>query len=51
MEIVKFNNEPVCISDFETLAKERLPKAVFSYYASAANDKQTLFESTEAFKR
>ncbi|XP_028395423.1 hydroxyacid oxidase 1-like [Dendronephthya gigantea] len=51
MESVTMNNEPICISDFEMLAKERLPKAVFDYYASAANDKQTLFKSTAAFKR
>jgi isopentenyl diphosphate isomerase/L-lactate dehydrogenase-like FMN-dependent dehydrogenase len=47
----ELNHEPVCISDFETFSRRHLPKGAFSYYASAANDMQTLGESTAAFKR
>ncbi len=45
------NNEPICIKDFETLAKERLPSGEFGFYALGANDNQTLGESTAAFNR
>ncbi|XP_028417939.1 peroxisomal (S)-2-hydroxy-acid oxidase GLO1-like [Dendronephthya gigantea] len=51
MESLKLKHEPVCIRDFEIFAKDFLPKAVFDYYASAANDEQTISESTAAFKR
>ncbi|XP_028390625.1 hydroxyacid oxidase 1-like isoform X2 [Dendronephthya gigantea] len=47
----KMNHEPVCVSDFEIFAKEHLQKDAFNYYASGANDMQTVGESTAAFKR
>lgn len=43
--------EPVNISDFEILAKEKLHKHAFDYYSSGANDEITLKENCEAFKR
>ena len=43
--------EPVCIQDFEKYAGAYLPKRAFDYYASGANDEQTIEESKSAFKR
>lgn len=47
----KSHHEPVCVNDFEIIAKERLPKMAFDYYMTAANDEQTYRESTMAFQR
>lgn len=43
--------EPINISDFEILAKEKLHKHAFDYYSSGANDEITLKENCNAFKR
>ncbi|KAJ1962532.1 Hydroxyacid oxidase 2 [Dispira parvispora] len=43
--------QPACIDDFEHLAKARLPKAAWDYYASGANDMETLQDNCEAFRR
>ena len=43
--------EPVCMKDFEDYAKTYMPKREYDYYASGANDQQTLRESKDAFKR
>ena len=42
---------PVNISDFEKLAKEKLPQMAYDYYSSGANDEITLRENIEAYKR
>ena len=42
---------PVSISDFESLAKEKLSQTAFDYYSSGANEEITLRENCEAFKK
>ena len=44
-------SEPVCISDFESHAKEFLPKNAWDYYSSGANEGITLRENRCAFDR
>jgi transposase-like protein len=44
-------SEPVCISDFESHAKEFLPKNAWDYYSSGANEGITLRENRCAFNR
>ncbi|ONM13737.1 Peroxisomal (S)-2-hydroxy-acid oxidase GLO1 [Zea mays] len=39
------------VTEYEKLAKERLPKMVYDYYASGAEDQWTLKENREAFSR
>ncbi|PKU67961.1 peroxisomal (S)-2-hydroxy-acid oxidase [Dendrobium catenatum] len=39
------------VSEYEAAAKEKLPKMVFDYYASGADDQWTLKENREAFSR
>ncbi|XP_020585350.1 peroxisomal (S)-2-hydroxy-acid oxidase-like [Phalaenopsis equestris] len=39
------------VSEYETVAKEKLPKMVFDYYANGADDQWTLKENREAFSR
>ena len=41
----------VCVSDFEEEAKKVLPKAVYDYYRSGADQQQTLEDNTAAFNR
>ncbi|WP_213032123.1 alpha-hydroxy-acid oxidizing protein, partial [Acinetobacter baumannii] len=43
--------EIVNVSDYEAVAKEKLPKMVFDYYASGAEDQWTLHENRKAFER
>jgi hypothetical protein len=43
--------EIVNVSEYEALAKEKLPKMVFDYYASGAEDQWTLQENRRAFER
>ena len=43
--------EPINISDFEILAKEKLDKKAFDYYSSGADEEITLKENCNAFKR
>lgn len=43
--------QPVNISDFENLAKEKLTQMAYDYYSSGANDEITLKENCEAYKR
>lgn len=42
---------PINISDFELLAKEKLPLPAYDYYSSGAHDEITLSENCEAYKR
>ncbi|KFP06070.1 Hydroxyacid oxidase 1, partial [Calypte anna] len=41
----------VCVADFEEYAKKFLPKSVYDYYRSGADDQQTLAENVAAFSR
>ncbi|XP_041031862.1 hydroxyacid oxidase 1 [Carcharodon carcharias] len=43
--------KPVCINDFEQHAKDILPKAVYDYYRSGADEQQTLRDNVAAFSR
>jgi isopentenyl diphosphate isomerase/L-lactate dehydrogenase-like FMN-dependent dehydrogenase len=42
---------PICLRDFEVNAKVVLPRAVWDYYASGANDEETMRDNETAFKR
>lgn len=39
------------VTEFEPIAKEILPKMVYDYYASGAEDQWTLQENRNAFSR
>lgn len=39
------------VMEYEAVAKQKLPKMVFDYYASGAEDQWTLKENREAFSR
>lgn len=41
----------VCVSDYELQAKRLLPKSVFDYYSSGADEQQTLCDNITAFSR
>ncbi|XP_077590278.1 2-Hydroxyacid oxidase 1 isoform X1 [Stigmatopora nigra] len=41
----------VCVSDFEVEARKVLPKAVYDYYSSGAEEQTTLADNVAAFKR
>lgn len=39
------------VMEYKAIAKEKLPKMVFDYYASGAEDQWTLAENRNAFSR
>ena len=39
------------VTEYEAIAKQRLPKLIYDYYASGAEDEWTLQENREAFAR
>uniref|UniRef100_A0A3P8RTT9 (S)-2-hydroxy-acid oxidase n=1 Tax=Amphiprion percula TaxID=161767 RepID=A0A3P8RTT9_AMPPE len=41
----------VCVSDFEEQARKVLPKAVYDYYCSGADEQKTLADNVAAFSR
>ncbi|XP_012310844.2 2-Hydroxyacid oxidase 1 [Aotus nancymaae] len=41
----------VCINDYEQHAKSVLPKSIYDYYRSGANDEETLADNIAAFSR
>jgi 4-hydroxymandelate oxidase len=43
--------QPVNVSDFEAIARERMTPSAFDYYAGGAEDEVTLAENREAFRR
>ena len=45
------NDRMFCLADFEEKAKENLDKRVWDYYASGANQQQSLRDNVEAFSR
>ncbi|RXH86438.1 hypothetical protein DVH24_017491 [Malus domestica] len=46
-EMVEITN----VSEYEAIAKEKLPKMIYDYYASGAEDQWTLKENESAFSR
>lgn len=51
LEIQDEQPAPQNLSDLEALAKVRLPRAVYDYYAGGAEDEQTLLANRRAFER
>lgn len=49
--VCKMSGKPVCVGDFEQYAKRVLPKAVYDYYRSGADNQQTLADNVAAFSR
>ncbi|XP_063040752.1 hydroxyacid oxidase 1 [Engraulis encrasicolus] len=45
------SDKPVCVADFELHARRTLPKAVFDYYVSGADEQETLSDNVAAFSR
>ncbi|XP_062263599.1 hydroxyacid oxidase 1 isoform X1 [Platichthys flesus] len=45
------SGQRVCVSDFEEEARKVLPKAVYDYYRSGADEQTTLADNVAAFKR
>ncbi|KAG8006643.1 Hydroxyacid oxidase 1, partial [Nibea albiflora] len=41
----------VCVSDYEEAARKVLPKAVYDYYRSGADEQNTLADNVTAFNR
>lgn len=39
------------VMEYEAIAKQKLPKMVYDYYASGAEDQWTLAENRNAFSR
>ncbi len=44
-------SDPINISDFETLARERMEPSAYDYYAGGANDERTVAGNLRAFDR
>ncbi|NXA41312.1 HAOX1 oxidase, partial [Eudromia elegans] len=45
------SGKPVCVADYEEYAKKFLPKSVYDYYRSGADDQETLADNVAAFSR
>lgn len=45
------STEVVNVSEYEELARQKLPKMIYDYYASGAEDQWTLKENRSAFER
>ncbi|XP_073392644.1 glycolate oxidase 3-like [Physcomitrium patens] len=45
------SSEIVKVSEFEELAKQKLPKMVYDYYSTGAEDLWTLKQNRSAFER
>lgn len=45
------SGQRVCVSDFEEEARKVLPKAVYDYYRSGADEQKTLADNVAAFNR
>lgn len=43
--------KPVCVDEFEELAKAKLPKSTFDYYFSGSVDHVTLADNTQIFRK
>lgn len=45
------SKDVVKVDEFEVLAKKKMPKMAFDYYASGAEDEYTLQQNRDAFSR
>jgi (S)-2-hydroxy-acid oxidase len=45
----KTNEDPITIGEFEVIAQSKLPRNVYDYYASGADEEQTLRRNHTAF--
>ncbi len=45
------SKDVVKVDEFEALAKKKMPKMAFDYYASGAEDEHTLQQNRDAFSR
>lgn len=45
------SGQRVCVADFEEEARKVLPKAVYDYYRSGADEQITLADNVAAFNR
>lgn len=43
--------EPVCLSDFELIAKQKLPKGTYDFFKSGADEEITSRRNEQAFKK
>lgn len=43
-------SEPITISDMREIAKKRLPRQVWDYYTTGADDEQTVRRNEAAFQ-
>ncbi|KAJ1967204.1 hypothetical protein H4R34_006416, partial [Dimargaris verticillata] len=43
--------KPVCVNDYEEIARHTLPRNAWDYYASGADSMQTLADNTAAFSK
>lgn len=50
MSNTKLEKEPLTVADIRAIAKSRLPKRVWEYYSTGADDEQTLHRNNEVFK-
>lgn len=50
-EWTAMSRQRVCVSDFEDEARKVLPKAVYDYYRSGADEQNTLADNVAAFNR
>jgi hypothetical protein len=44
-------DDPITVQEVELLARKRLPKAVYDYYACGADDQDALKRNLDAFTR
>jgi (S)-2-hydroxy-acid oxidase len=44
-------DDPITVQEVEDLARKRLPKAVYDYYACGADDQDALTRNRDAFAR
>ena len=51
VEQVHLRMEITNITEYEGIAKEKLPKMIYDYFASGAEDQWTLKENRNAFSR
>ncbi len=51
VRIRTMSKDVVKVDEFEALAKKKMPKMAFDYYASGAEDEYTLQQNRDAFSR
>ncbi|RYQ81874.1 hypothetical protein Ahy_B10g100472 isoform C [Arachis hypogaea] len=50
-KIINMENQITNVNEYEAIAKQKLPKMVYDFYASGAEDQWTLKENRDAFSR